>query len=92
MTDEADEEVHPEKVKKVEEPQEEPSLEELFTLRPEVLENVSVNEDEDEDGKDDKKKGKKKSKHVEVVYDPDRDLTVVTKKHKRGDEGWDWDN
>jgi len=38
------------------------------------------------------KKGKKKSKHVEVVYDPDRDLTVVTKKHKRGDEGWDWDN
>jgi transcription termination/antitermination protein NusA len=89
---ETNEEVQPEKVEKVEVPEEEPSLEELFTLRPEVLENVSVNEDEDEDGKDDKKKGKKKSKHVEVVYDPDRDLTVVTKKHKRGDDGWDWDN
>ncbi|MHC1740723.1 MAG: transcription termination factor NusA [Anaerolineaceae bacterium] len=72
-------------------PEAEPSLEEIFSLRPEVLENVASDEDE-EDGKDDKKK-KKKSKHVEVVYDPDRDLTVVTKKHKRGDDGgWDWEN
>jgi N utilization substance protein A len=73
-------------------PEEEPSLEEIFTLRPEVLENVSAEDEDDEGNKDDKKKGKKKSKHVEVTYDPDRDLTVVTKKHKRGDEGWDWDN
>jgi N utilization substance protein A len=86
------EENEPEKTAVEEIPEEEPSLEEIFTLRPEVLDNVPANEEDDEDGKDDKKKGKKKSKHVEVVYDPDRDLTVVTKKHKRGDEGWDWDN
>jgi transcription termination/antitermination protein NusA len=72
--------------------EEEPSLAELFTLRPEVLETVVDNEeDEEEVGKDGKKK-KKKSKHVEVTYDPDRDLTVVKKKHKRSGEGWDWDN
>jgi N utilization substance protein A len=72
--------------------EEEPTLEELFTLRPEVLENVAV-DNEEEDDKDGKKKGKKKSKHVEVTYDPDRDLTIATKKHKRGaDDGWDWDN
>jgi len=68
----------------------EPSLEELFTLRPEVLDNVATDE-EDEEGKD-KKKGKKKSKHVEVTYDPDRDLTIARKKHKRDDGGWDWES
>lgn len=73
------------------EPEEVQSLEELFTLRPEVLENVVADEDEEE-GKD-KKKGKKKSKHVEVTYDPDRDLTIATKKHKRGDgDGWDFES
>jgi transcription termination/antitermination protein NusA len=71
--------------------EEEKSLEELFSLRPEVLENVAPSEEEDEEGKD-KKKGKKKSKHVEVTYDPDRDLTIATKKHKRGDGGWDWES
>ena len=73
-------------------PEEEPSLEEIFTLRPEVLENVVVSDDEDDDANKDKKKGKKKSKHVEVTYDPDRDLTIATKKHKRGGEGWEWDS
>ncbi len=73
--------------------EEEPSLEELFSLRPEVLESaVSTEEEGEEEGKD-KKKGKKKSKHVEVTYDPDRDLTIATKKHKRGDGGgWDWES
>jgi N utilization substance protein A len=71
------------------EPEEEPSLEELFTLRPEVLEAAAPTDEEDEEGGKDKKKGKKKSKHVEVTYDPDRDLTIATKKHKRGEEGWD---
>jgi N utilization substance protein A len=79
----------PEKVS--EEPEEEPSLEELFTLRPEVLETVAA---EDEEGSDEfgdkKKKGKKKTKSVEVTYDPDRDTTTVRKKHKRGG-GWDWE-
>jgi transcription termination/antitermination protein NusA len=73
------------------EPEEEPTLEELFTMRPETLETApATEEEEDEEGKD-KKKGKKKSKHVEVTYDPDRDLTIAKKKHKRGDGGWDWE-
>jgi N utilization substance protein A len=71
--------------------EEEKSLEEIFSLRPEVLENVAPSEEEEEEGKD-KKKGKKKSKHVEVTYDPDRDLTIATKKHKRSDGGWDWES
>ncbi|NMC85640.1 MAG: hypothetical protein GYA58_10180, partial [Anaerolineaceae bacterium] len=76
------------------EPEEEQSLEEIFSLRPEVLENVaSTDEEEDESTKDGAKKNKKKSKHVEVTYDPDKDLTFARKKHKRGDDnGWDWDN
>jgi N utilization substance protein A len=85
--------VEPEKASETGEPEEEQSLEELFTLRPEVLENVAVAEEEDEEGDKDKNKGKKKSKHVEVTYDPDRDLTIATKKHKRGGEGeWEWDS
>lgn len=81
--------VEPEKA--VEETEEEPTLEELFTLRPEVLETATTEDEEetDEDG-DKKKKGKKKSKHVEVTYDPDRDTTTVRKKHKRGG-GWEWE-
>jgi len=73
-------------------PEVEPSLEELFTLRPEVLDINSISdEDEGEDsGAQGKKKGKKKGKHTVVTYDPDRDMTVVQKKHKRGG-GWDWE-
>jgi N utilization substance protein A len=69
-------------------PEEEATLEELFSLRPEVLDNASEEEEDDESGDKDKKK-KKKSKHVEVTYDPDRDLTLVRKKHKRDE--WDWE-
>jgi len=77
--------------KAVEEAEEEPTLEELFTLRPEVLETVTVEDEEETDEfGEKKKKGKKKSKHVEVTYDPDRDTTTVRKKHKRGG-GWDWE-
>ncbi len=42
-----------------------------------------------EAGKKGKKKGKKK-KSVEVEYDPDRDLMLVRKKHKRGGDWGDW--
>lgn len=71
--------------------EEEPSLEQIFSLRPEILQPVDL-EDEEEDASD-RRKGKdkkKKRRHVEVEYDPDRDMTIVRKKHKRGDEGWDW--
>lgn len=44
-------------------------------------------EEEDSDLKTDKKKKKKKS--VAVEYDPERDLVVRRKKHKRGGGAWD---
>ena len=69
--------------------EEEISLEEIFSLRPEVLDTAAMATDEEESEESDKKKGKKKkSKHVVITYDEDRDATTVTKQHKRGD-GWD---
>ena len=74
------------------EPEKEPSLEELFKLRPEVLDAASVTDDEESEGAGkEKKKGKKKGKHVVVTYDPDRDMTLVQKKHKRGGDDWSWE-
>ncbi len=73
------------------EPEEEISLEEIFTLRPEVLDTSIITEDEESDDSDKGKKKKKKSKHVVVTYDPDRDMTMVTKKHKRGGADWDFE-
>jgi N utilization substance protein A len=75
--------------------EEEPTFDELFALKPDVIPAaLSGDEEEGEDGdKKDKKKGKKKagSKFVEITYDPDADVTVARKKHKRGDEPWDWE-
>ncbi|MBA4375736.1 MAG: hypothetical protein C0401_06135 [Anaerolinea sp.] len=68
--------------------EEEISLEEIFTLRPEVLDTAVLSDEEDSEESDKGKKKKKKSKHVVVTYDPDRDLTMVTKKHKRGGDDW----
>ncbi len=69
------------------------SLDELFALQPEIL-VVEEDEEEDSDESDKdrkhKKKGKKK-KFVEVEYDPERDVTLVRKKHKHGsdwEESW----
>jgi N utilization substance protein A len=71
--------------------EEEPSsLDELFALRPEVLEYVSGDDFEEDDESDGKKKKKKKKKFVEMEYDPDKDVMVVKKKRKRG--GLDWDD
>jgi len=74
--------------------EEEPgSLDELFALRPEVLEFISSDDDEEEDESDGKKKKKKKKKYVEMEYDPDKDVMVVKKKRKRAgldfDDNWD---
>jgi hypothetical protein len=64
-------------------------LEEIFTLRPDMLQPVAVAA-EDEDDESDKKKGKKKKKKVvEIVYDEDLNKAIAKKKHKRGDEGWE---
>ncbi len=81
--------------REVEEGVEETStLDEIFALRPEVLEvpvSDEDSEDEDEVSADKKKKGKRKKKFVEVEYDPDKDVVFMKKKHKRGgewEEGW----
>lgn len=65
---------------------------EIFTLRPETLVIEEGEEEEEEEDLDQKgkKKKKKKKKFVEVVYDPDRDITLVKRKRKRGGE-WDDD-
>jgi len=64
---------------------------EIFTLRPETLVIQTTDEEEDEEDLDQKgkKKKKKKKKFVEVVYDPDQDVTLVKRKRKRGG---DWED
>ncbi len=73
--------------------EEEPSFDELFTLKPDIIPAVTGDEEEsEEDQKGKKKAGKKgKKKFVEITYDPDADVTTARKKHKRGDEPWDWE-
>ncbi len=68
---------------------EEKPLEEIFSLRPDMLQPVAAAPEEEEDDSDKKKGKKKKKKAVEVVYDEDLDKTIARKKHKRGDEGWE---
>lgn len=74
-----------------EEETEELSFDELFTLRADVP--VDVADEEEEEAPADKKgkKAKKKKKGSRFVeYDPDRDVSFIRKKHKRG-EDWDWE-
>jgi len=68
---------------------EEKPLEEIFTLKPDMLRPVSTTTEDEEDESDKKKGKKKKKKVVEVVYDEDLDKTIAKIKHKRGDEGWE---
>ena len=64
-------------------------LEEIFTLRPDMLKPVNVPVEEEDES--DKKK-KKKKKHVQIEYDPDKDQVIARKKHKRGsDEVGEWE-
>ena len=74
-------------------PEEEMSFEDLFKLQSEAIIPSRVVEDEDEDDEfGGKSKGKKKKKkRGEIVYDPETDLTVRKKRHKRGEDDWgDW--
>jgi len=66
-------------------------LEEIFSLRPDMLAPVPATAEEEEDESDKKKGKKKKKKVVEIVYDEDLEKAIAMKKHKRGDEGWDED-
>ncbi len=68
------------------------SLDEIFALKPEVLEMVEPLESEEEEEEErpgQSKKKKKKKKFVEMEYDPDKDVVVVKKKRKRGGDFWD---
>ena len=65
------------------------SLDELFSMKPEIFQTAGTEDDESAD----KKKGKKgKKKSVELVLDEERGEVVGRKKHKRGDDelGEDW--
>jgi transcription termination/antitermination protein NusA len=65
------------------------SLDELFSMKPEIFQTPAGEEDESGD----KKKGKKtKKKSVELEFDEERGEVVGRKKHKRGDAefGEDW--
>ncbi len=69
------------------------SMEEIFKVAPEML-DAAVDEEsllsEEEEARE---KAKKRKKFVEVEYDPDRDVTIYRKKHKRGGKEWeDWDD
>jgi N utilization substance protein A len=68
------------------------TFDELFALRPDVLEGVEPEEDEEEEDEDQKKKKKKKKKFVEMEYDPEKDVVIAKKKRKRGGVAWedDW--
>ena len=74
------------------ESEEEVSFDQLFAMKSETFTapEASVEEDEEIDDVTKKASKKKKPKHVEVTYDPDRDMTTVVKKHKRGG-GWEWE-
>lgn len=91
----AEEVVEPVTPAEVEGEGEEPSLDTLFALKPEMFQKVE-SEDEEEEEKTggaigDKKKKKKKKGFTKVEYDPDRDVMVVKKQHKRGEDGWEWE-
>jgi N utilization substance protein A len=64
------------------------SLDDLFSMKPEIFQTPETDDDSD-----DKKKGKKgKKKSVELEFDEERGEVVGRKKHKRGDGefGEDW--
>jgi transcription termination/antitermination protein NusA len=74
-------------------PSEEISFEEIFTLKPELLDPMRIQEDTEDESDDsisaDKKKKKRKNQVVE--FDPDAGLIIKRKKHKRSGGGWDWE-
>jgi len=54
--------------------------------------DLGEDEEEGDQSKVDKagKKKAKKHKPVQIEYDPDRDITIVHKKHRRGEDGEEW--
>lgn len=74
------------------------SLEEIFKLRPDMIDGEETSEkplaidDQQEKPVEEekpKKKKKKKKKYVEIEYDPDQDVTLYKRKRKRDSGDWD---
>jgi N utilization substance protein A len=81
-----------EKVEEEEEEEGEISFEELFSLKTALEQSRGAPEGEATVDDADKKAKKKGSKYVEIEYDPDRDLTIARKKHKRAGSGEGWES
>ena len=86
----------------ISEDEQQPSLEEIFDIQPELLE-IDLDDDDDEDELIDKtrkrttskkkKKGHQK-KYVDIEYDPDADVTLYHKRRKSDEDDWEddaWD-
>jgi len=76
--------------------EEDVAFEDLFKLKPDMVETFAPPEEVEEEEEGDlakSKKGKKgkKGHSVEVVYDDERDMILRKKKHKRGGDVWDWE-
>jgi N utilization substance protein A len=69
------------------------SLEDIFKLKPEMLDLPIGSDDLLEGDTVAKEKKKRRKKFVEQEYDPDQDVTIYRKKHKRDVNEWDddWD-
>ncbi|HSO13311.1 MAG TPA: transcription termination factor NusA [Anaerolineales bacterium] len=63
------------------------SLDELFSMKPEIFQSTGTESEEDEAGKKKGKKGKKKS--VELEFDEELGEVVSRKKHKRDGDGFE---
>lgn len=69
-------------------PEKEISFDEMF--KAETLKVVQPSDEEEEEGgAGDKDKKKKKSKSRVITYDPDLDMTIMHKKHKKDGEEWE---
>ncbi len=92
VAEEAAEEEPVIEIPELDEEDQQKSLEEIFALRPDVLEFEGDFEDEEdeEEPTSRRKKKKKKKKYVEMEYDPEADRVIYKKQRKRGaaDE-WD---
>jgi N utilization substance protein A len=73
------------------------SFEEILALEPDAFDIELAESEFTEEGEEEedarKKKKEKKKKFVEMEYDPDQDVVIVKRKHKRDEEDWekDWD-
>ncbi len=67
--------------------------EDMFKLKPEIYEYFTAEEFEDEAEEavitSKKKKKKKKKKATRIEYDSELDMSLLKRKHKRGEEDWE---